>query len=91
MPKIYEAPSLPSLFDTEFRRCDACDFPIDMMKGTPSGGRYHAPSEVLRVDSLSGRTFYDLAANDAGQGCPACGSPAWNQGGRLGDLNRPGW
>ncbi len=92
MPTEYRNDKTSNWFDEEHHRCDVCDWPIDIVElRTPSGGRHHAPSTVLQTDSTTGRIFYDLAANDAGQGCPACGSPAWKLGGRAGDMKRGGW
>jgi len=87
MPKEYFGPKVTNWFYEEMVKCSVCGMWNDP-KTTPSGGRHHAASEVLSVDSTTGRTFYDLGSNDAGQGCAACGSPAWRTGGKAGDLKR---
>ena len=86
-------------YSAKFMRCSACNFNI-RLGVHPGGGIFHPPTVVqssLTQDTYgaeapskfsAGKTkyFYDIANNDASQGCPACGCPLWSGGGKLGDM-----
>ena len=63
--------------------CSACGFPCDP-KSCPSGGQFTHKSLTTTVGSTT--VYYD---GNGAQGCPFCGSPAWNNGASLGDMD--GW
>ncbi len=64
-------------------RCSACGFWCDPAT-RPTGGEFEHKS-LTKV--VAGETvYYD---GNGAQGCPFCGSPAWNAGASLGDMD--GW
>lgn len=74
--KIYSNPNQPDGY-TDYRRCDACGM-WNKIGRTPEGGEYVATTR----DSVTNDPVY------AGNGCWFCGSPAWRNGGKLGDMAR---
>lgn len=64
-------------------KCDACGMPCNV-NTTPRGGMFVHQSATTTIGGAT--CYYD---NNGGQGCPFCGSPAWDSGASLGDC--AGW
>ena len=81
--KVYTRPNWKTSEPYEgYRRCDACGN-WNKIGRTPEGGEFYP---TTRDDPETGYTWGDLIF--AGNGCWHCGSPAWRNGGKLGDLSR---
>ena len=77
MQRIYRNPNQQGDYADLFKRCDACGMWVKV-KRTPSGGEWALTTRDAVTSDLI------LPAN----GCPFCLSPAWDNGGKLGDLAR---
>lgn len=66
-------------------RCSACGSWNDP-KARPHGGELHHRSLTTTVGSET--VYYD---GNGSQGCWFCGSPAWQDGGSLGDFSGIRW
>jgi hypothetical protein len=75
-------------FQTLYGRCSVCGT-YNKFGRSPSGGRYYPPHIVEGTDATTGKLFY--TDNASTQGCMFCGSPAWQGGGKAGDLKVSRW
>lgn len=85
MDTFYQKVVPDELFGGLLRRCGICG-QFNNINIAPRLGRYATPASVNMTDSITGKTFYN--DNAAANGCALCGSPAWADGGKSGDLSR---